>query len=661
MSAFGFVEWFRPGDHARVDAVLPALERSGASWLRTHISWADYHAPGGQDWYDWLLPRLGRRLEVLPCLHFTPPSLSRNGRTSGAPKVLKDFADFTDTVMTRHGAHFEHVELWNEPNNLLDYDWRADPGFELFCEMIDMAAHWVRHRGWKPVLGGPSPFDPLWLDLMGQRGILSYMDAVGFHGFPGTWDSEEGSWSGWEEHLTAMREVLGRHGSGTEIWITETGYSTWRKDEMEQARRFIEALDAPAERMYWYAWQDLQPEVAVQEGLWFDPRHYHLGAITSEGQPKLLARILGEGGVDRLREVSRLSAPATTGRVRPLLVTGGAGFIGSNLSESYLSDGREVILLDNLSRPGVEENLAWLSARHGDRVHPMPVDLRDAAGLAEATRDADAVFHLAAQTAVTTSLEAPVEDFEVNARGTLNVLEAIRATGRRIPLVFASTNKVYGALDRLEIRDGEDGVRPADQRDSLGVNESRPLDFCTPYGCSKGVADQYVLDYARSYALPAAVLRMSCIYGPRQFGTEDQGWVAHFLIRALRDAPITIYGSGRQVRDICEVSDAVAAYRLVHDRIDALSGRAFNLGGGPRNAVSLRQLVDEIARITGRRPEVSWGEWRKGDQPWFVADTSALAEATGWRARTEWRDGVARLAGWLAEHRVHSPGERVRA
>lgn len=661
MSQYGFVEWFRPGDRDRVEAVMPLLEASGASWLRTHLSWADYHAPGGKDWYDWLLPRLARNVELVPCIHYTPPSLSRTGKSSGAPKVLKDLADFCDTVMTDYGAHFEHIELWNEPNNLLDYDWREDPGFDLFCEMIDMAAYWIRHRGWKPVLGGPCPFDPYWLDLMGQRGILSYMHAVGFHGFPGTWDSEEGSWSGWDMHLGEMRAVLDRHNPKSEIWITETGYSTWRKDQMEQARRFVQALDAPAERMFWYAWQDLQPDVAVQEGLWFDPRHYHLGALSADQQPKLLARMLSEGGVARLREVTQLSAPASIGRTRPLLITGGAGFIGSNLAESFLQEGRDVVVLDNLSRPGVEENLAWLSARHGDLVHPAPVDLRDSQALADAVRDAAAVFHLAAQTAVTTSLDAPIEDFEINARGTLNVLEAVRATGRDIPLVFASTNKVYGALADLEVGERGDVVAPTDQRHARGVDETRPLDFCTPYGCSKGVADQYVLDYAKSFGLSAAVLRMSCIYGPRQFGTEDQGWVAHFLISALKGEPITIYGTGRQVRDLCEVSDAVAAYRVMHDRIDTLSGRAFNLGGGPQNAVSLRQVLAEIERVTGIAPDVHYGDWRAGDQPWFVADTSALTEATGWRAQTGWRDGIARLASWLSEHRVRSPQGSVMA
>jgi CDP-paratose 2-epimerase len=658
--AFGFVEWFRPGDHARVEEVLPQIVASGATWLRTHLSWADYHAPGGREWYDWLLPRLAAQFEVLPCIHYTPPSLSRTGRSSGAPLVLKDYADFIDGVLTRHGAHFSHVELWNEPNNLLDWDWRVDVDHALFCEMMIGAAHWVRARGWKTVLGGPAPFDAAWLNLMGERGLLERIDAVGLHGFPGTWDSEEAGWPGWGAMLEEARGILDRFNPAAGIWITETGYSTWRRDEMAQVRRFAEALEAGAERCYWYAWRDLPSDVAAQEGLWFDPRHYHLGAVDAANRPKLLARLLMEGGPDRLEDVSSLAAPRLAGEALPVLITGGSGFIGSNLADALLSDGREVVVLDNLSRPGVEHNLAWLIERHGARIQAMPADVRDEIALREAVADAESVVHLAAQTAVTTSLDRPIDDFEVNARGTLSLLEAIRATGRRIPLVCASTNKVYGALHDLAMLDDGSEFRPTDNAlATFGADETRPLDFCTPYGCSKGVADQYVLDYAQSFGLPTAVLRMSCIYGPRQFGTEDQGWVAHFLIRALEERSVTIFGTGRQVRDILEVSDAVAAYRAVLERIGMLSGRAFNLGGGPSNSVSLRQVIAEIEAITGRPIRIEEAETRQGDQAWYVADTRRLAEATGWRARIGWRVGLRGLAEWLAETRgLTLPRER---
>ncbi|MDO5758073.1 MAG: SDR family NAD(P)-dependent oxidoreductase [Rhodobacterales bacterium] len=662
--AFGFVEWFRPGDHARVERALSEMRAAGATFLRTHLSWAEYYAEGGEAWYDWLLPRLGREIDLLPCVHYTPPSISRNGRASGPPHDLKSYADFIDHILTRHGQHFTHVELWNEPNNLLDWDWRLDRDHHLFCEMVGGAAHWINERGWKAVLGGPCPFDPLWLDLMGERGLLAEMAAVGLHGFPGTWDSEEGSWRGWSALLDETRAILDRYNPAAEIWLTETGYSTWRGDEAEQLRRFVDALDAKADRLYWYGWRDLPEDIAVQEGLWFDPRHYHLGACDARGRPKLLARLLTSGGIGRAREVTRLAAPGLAGAAQPVVITGGSGFIGSNLADSLLQDGREVIVYDNLSRPGVEDNLHWLAERHGARLHPAPADLRDMSALREAVKDASAVVHLAAQTAVTTSLCDPLDDFEINARGTLNLLEAVRAEGRRMPVLFASTNKVYGALEDLEMVEHGDRHLPADKDlRTCGIGEDQPLSFCTPYGCSKGVADQYVLDYAKSYDIPAAVLRMSCIYGPRQFGTEDQGWVAHFLIRALSGEPISIYGDGKQVRDVLHVGDAVAAYRALLAQIDTLSGRAFNLGGGPANAVSLRAVLDEIARLMGRPCEITEHEWRQGDQFWFVADTRLLEASTGWRARTNWQEGLAQLADWLRQNRAfpHTGADMCRA
>jgi CDP-paratose 2-epimerase len=651
----GFVEWFRPGERDRVEEVVAELAAAGATRLRTHVSWAEFHTEGGPAWFDWLIPTLGRAFDLLPCVHYTPPSLSRTGRTSGPPHDLKTYADFIDGLLTRHGAHFSHVELWNEPNNLLDWDWREDQDYLLFCEMAGAAAHWVRERGWKAVLGGPCPFDPLWLDLMGERGLLQLCAAVGFHGFPGTWDSEEAGWHGWDMHLGEMRAVLDRWNPEAEIWVTETGYSTWRNDEMEQARRFAHAMEAKADRLYWYGWRDLPPDVPVQEGLWFDPRHYHMGAVTAGGQPKLLARLLTAGGVARVGEITRLAAPRLAPSVRPAAVTGGAGFIGANLADALLNLGEEVLILDNLSRAGVEDNLSWLVDRHGARVHFVPSDLRQETGLAEVVAEASSVFHLAAQTAVTTSLVRPVDDFEVNARGTVNLLEAVRATGRPVPVVYAGTNKVYGALSDVVMADGERHLPAIPALRRHGLAEDRPLDFCTPYGCSKGVADQYVLDYAASYGLPTAVLRMSCIYGPRQFGTEDQGWVAHFAIRALEGREIAIFGDGRQVRDILHVSDAVAAYLAVRARIAELKGRAFNLGGGTANAVSLRDVLAEIGRITGRTVKVSHHGWRPGDQPWFVADTRALSAATGWRAEVGWRAGLRDLTAWLASSRGEAP------
>lgn len=356
-----------------------------------------------------------------------------------------------------------------------------------------------------------------------------------------------------------------------------------------------------------------------------------------------------------------MSAPALL-RTRPVLVTGGAGFIGSNIADRLAAEGHDVHLFDALSRPGVERNLAWLQQRHGRKVSFTRGDIRDEESLAAAAIEAEAVFHMAAQVAVTTSLVTPREDFDINVGGTLHLLDAVRLSGRRIPVIFASTNKVYGDLADLEFALEGERYEAVDARvRSHGIGEDRPLDFHTPYGCSKGAADQYVLDYARSFDLAACVIRMSCIYGQRQMGTEDQGWVAHFLIRALEGEPITLYGDGCQVRDILDVGDAVDAYMTAWARIDTVAGRAFNLGGGPANAVSLRQLMRHIEAITGRAPDVRYADWRAGDQRYFVADTRAIRSELGLGRARGWREGVAALADWLADERgLQQGGERAR-
>jgi CDP-paratose 2-epimerase len=336
----------------------------------------------------------------------------------------------------------------------------------------------------------------------------------------------------------------------------------------------------------------------------------------------------------------------------PILVTGGAGFIGSNIADRLAGEGHDVIVYDALTRPGVERNLAWLQSRHGHRITHIHADVRDRDALARAVHDVQAVFHMAAQVAVTTSMDDPRDDLEINILGTFNLLEALRARGGATPLVFASTNKVYGDLADLDFACEGDTYVPtdADVR-AHGIGEARPLDFHTPYGVSKGAADQYVLDYARSFGIPAAVLRMSCIYGQRQMGTEDQGWVAHFLIRALEGRPITLYGDGYQVRDILDVSNAVEAYIQAWRRIDTVKGRAFNLGGGPANAVSLRTLLGYIGELIGREVDLSFADWRAGDQRYFVADTRAAEAALGLSPKVDWRTGVADLARWLAAER----------
>jgi CDP-paratose 2-epimerase len=337
------------------------------------------------------------------------------------------------------------------------------------------------------------------------------------------------------------------------------------------------------------------------------------------------------------------------GRGGPVLVTGGAGFIGANLCHRLTSAGLPVRLLDDLSRPGTERNLAWLEAAHPGRLEVVRGDVRDPERVAGAVAGAAAVFHLAAQVAVTTSLVDPVRDFEVNARGTLNVLEAVRRQPTPPFFLYTSTNKVYGALEDVLLADAGTRYAPVDPVQHRGISEERGLAFHSPYGCSKGAAEQYVLDWAKTYGIPATVFRMSCIYGTRQLGNEDQGWVAHFLFQALAGRTLSIYGDGKQVRDVLWIDDLLDAFLLARERPSQVAGRAFNVGGGPLNTVSLVELLDLIEEVAGARPRVELEAWRRADQRWYVSDTSALRAAVGWMPRTSVREGVSRLYRWARD------------
>ena len=332
-----------------------------------------------------------------------------------------------------------------------------------------------------------------------------------------------------------------------------------------------------------------------------------------------------------------------------ILVTGGAGFMGSNLVRHLAGLGHDCLVFDNLSRPGVGANADWLRSEAGRRVEFVHGDVRDAAAVASAADGVDAIYHLAGQTAVTTSVTAPREDFEINALGTLNVLEAARRSPRRPRVVFASTNKVYGGLDDLEI--AERATRYEFARGD-GVSEAHTIEFHTPYGCSKGAADQYVQDYGRMYGLRTAVLRLSCVYGPRQFGTEDQGWVAHFIIAAVLGRPLSIYGDGKQVRDILFIDDLVRLYaRFLEVDDPAAWGRAYNTGGGSAFTLSLLELLEILERETGRRPRVTFEAWRPSDQRVYISDTALVRRTLGWTPEVGPADGVHRLLTWVNAHR----------
>lgn len=647
----GMIEWFTPGDYEHAERVLADMRILSVHDFRTGISWADFHRGAHDEWYEWLFSRLAREVRILPCFVGTPEPLGAEPKASAPPRDPADYSDFIETVIRRFGRFFEWVELWNEPNNLYDWDWRLDPDWHIFSAMLGTAASAARRLGKKTVLGGMCPTDLNWLRLMFGRGVMEAVDAVGIHGFPGTWEFD---WQDWSYQIAKVRRVLAEKGSPAEIWITKTGFSTWRHDEHQQLRAFIEALEAPVARVYWYAARDLHPDSPAQDGFHVDERHYHFGLKRADATPKLLFRLWATGGLAAVREAAELGKPTRLGKPqkRPVLITGGCGFVGANLAHQLLKSGKPVLLYDNLSRPGVEQNLRWLRDVHGSRLQIEIGDVRDRYALRRAVQCAERVFHFAAQVAVTTSLLNPAEDFAINALGTLNLLEELRSLKHPPPLVLTSTNKVYGALQDVELTTKLERYEPADERTRIrGISEERPLDLHSPYGCSKGVADQYVLDYARTFGLPAVVFRMSCIYGPHQFGNEDQGWVAYFLIRAIEEQPITLYGDGMQVRDVLYVTDLVDALLRAQAKMDTLAGRAFNIGGGAANAISLLELIDLIGEIRGVKPLFTVKPWRVGDQQYYVSDTANFRTATGWRPKVPVRRGVEQLHDWLLTHR----------
>jgi CDP-paratose 2-epimerase len=337
-------------------------------------------------------------------------------------------------------------------------------------------------------------------------------------------------------------------------------------------------------------------------------------------------------------------------KILKALITGGAGFIGSNLADRLIRRGHQVIVYDDLSRLGAEKNVTWLRSSHGQAWSLLQADIRDFEALRQAVADVDVVYHLASQVAVTTSVQDPRHDFEVNALGTFNVLESARLSGRKPIVLYASTNKVYGGMEDVETIEGEQGYAYRDF--PLGIPETHPLDFHSPYGCSKGAGDQYVRDYARIYDLQTVVFRQSCIYGPRQFGVEDQGWVAWFLIAAVTGRPITIYGDGKQVRDVLWIDDLLDLYEQAIERIDVAKGRVYNVGGGPDNTLAVwHELGPMMAALMGRGIEVSHSGWRPGDQYIFVADIRKAEQELGWRPKTSKEEGVRRLYEWVAANK----------
>jgi CDP-paratose 2-epimerase len=334
-------------------------------------------------------------------------------------------------------------------------------------------------------------------------------------------------------------------------------------------------------------------------------------------------------------------------------ITGGAGFIGANYVNRLLEHGEKVTIYDNLSRAGSRRNLTWLQDKFGQDGFQLVIgDVRDASLVRDSSRSADIILHLAAQVAVTTSVVDPREDFEVNAGGTFNLLEAARLNGRNPAFLYASTNKVYGGMENVRVVEDATRWRYADL--PQGCPETQPLDFHSPYGCSKGAGDQYVRDYARIYSLPSVVLRQSCIYGPRQFGVEDQGWLAWMIIAAVTGRQLTIYGDGKQIRDVLHVDDLLDAYDNAIARIGQVKGRIYNLGGGPENTLSVwTEFGPLLEELLGKPIPVARSDWRPGDQKVFVADIRKAEADLGWKPKVGVKDGVGRLFKWVMENKEY--------
>ena len=656
--AVGILEWFRPGEYDQVRQVITDMNKIGIKHIRTGISWAEWHNQQNTEWFDWLFAELHKNFEILPCFLYTPPSMTDAEKASAPPRDLKTYADFLDVMITRYGKFFDWVELWNEPNNIIEYDYTLDYSWLKFSTMIGMAAHWAKHRGKKTLLGGMSPIDPNWLQTMYDNGVLQYIDAIGIHGFPHVYDQQ---WTTWSENIQKVRDMLDQNNLDKEIWISEAGFSTWQHDEVKQYEEFKKVLNTDVDRVYWYSMNDLDPAIPTVGGLHLDDRDYYFGLKRADGTEKLLFKLLVREGLENIHNHTYISKNYTVStESKYSMITGGAGFVGTNLAARLLSQGKKVMVYDNLSRDGVEQNLQWLQNEYGDDLIIQIADISEKRILQQCVNNASEVYHFSAQVAVTSSLTNPEHDYRVNIEGTFNLLEAVRKSPHNPPLIFTSTNKVYGDLQDLSLNTNQTRYYPENKniRDN-GISESRPLDFHSPYGCSKGAADQYILDYARSYGLKMVVFRMSCIYGPHQFGTEDQGWVAHFLIRALEGKPITIYGNGKQVRDILFVEDLVDAFQLASKNIDSISGQVFNIGGGPDNTISLVEILDIIKNTTGQEVNISFEDWRTGDQQYYVSDTAKFQKAVGWLPKYGVNEGITALMNWLCETRDISLPKKV--
>jgi CDP-paratose 2-epimerase len=508
----GIVEWFQIGEHERVEKALVALRNLGIQRLRTGFSWADYLSEGGREWYEWLIPKLASEVEVLPCFHYTPPSHGLVEASNSPPRNLKDYADFLDVVLTRQGKHFEYVELWNEPNNLVDWDYHIDTGWEMFLEMIIGASYWVRHRGWKTVLGGMCPVDPNWFDSICARDGLKYFDACGIHGFPRIWTHD---WHDWSEPLTKTREILDKYGLNCEVWITECGYSTWNHRYDYFAENLVNATHAEADRLYWYCLQDLHPSRSHLEGFQVDIRHYHFGFLDSGGSEKSVGRLFRKGGAGLMDSLLQVCTPPEQLPERianaqsPVIgIFGGAGQLGSRLAEHFAAQGCHVLILDNLSAPGSDDTVLTLKNRWESQIDFLFTDVCNTHAVEEAAGLCSTIFYAIRNTTSSSAgMSSILDGHDSLARGTLSALKAAAELSR-------IENPRFFLLSDQRLAEASTDFQP---RDSLLDHPENPDHLLGLH-----VAEQYTYHY-----LQAGLVQGSCVRLPLLERERDQEEFIH--------------------------------------------------------------------------------------------------------------------------------------
>ncbi len=601
-------------DERAVEALLAECSNLGVTRVRLELPVCSAGDDGARERYRRIAGAAASSFRVIAAFARRDPTRSL------APVRARNGTGYSAGVIRLADSVGEYCDWFELADPLGPVAWpdTSEASAGLLGDLVD----WIG----TPVALGGLPLDAVWLRTAEEAGVLAPFGALAF---PETMPAGAHT----TQALAAARSVCQRQA----LWLTPDRAPDGPARGERPERRLARTAD----------WLET---VSAQVFLPLSPitRGGDLTVAQAEhAEIERSKRLLRLGGIDGLHRIARQAA-VTAPRSGYDLITGGAGFVGSNLAARLARDGRSVVVFDSLARAGTEENLAWLCREFPGRIHPVLADVRERDVLGGVVAGAGRVFHLAAQVAVTTSLEQPREDHAVNVTGTLNLLEALRRRSQPPPLLMTSTNKVYGDLGGLALCRGMCGYEPADTNvRARGIDEDTPLALSSPYGCSKGSADQYVLDYARSFGLPTAVFRMSCIYGPRQFGNEEQGWVAHFVRRTLDGDPITIYGDGHQVRDLLFVDDLVAALLGAMEHLPAIAGRAFNIGGGPERALSLNGLLEHLHGLHGSVPPVQMEDWRAGDQRYYVSDTSRFRAATGWAPAVDVGAGVAQLYEWM--------------